>query len=116
MILATIMVSLSFVPCHDPMRAGCYDYSSGVVHLDPEHITPYLVTHEVGHAVYFQRLSPAQRRMLAVRSPGVRPEEAFADVYAACALGRGPRWLRSNGYRVSVGIARFRRICRFVAT
>lgn len=112
-VLATTII-LSTTPCHNPAASGCYDYSDRTVRLNPHRITPYILTHELGHHVYFNQLTPEQRRAQAVNDPRVRNEEAWADVYAACVLDRGPRWMRVNGYRVRIGLRRFKRICRAV--
>ena len=109
--LAAVTIALVFGICPGGSD-GCYSYESGVVTLDPQRVTPYVLTHEVGHVVYFRQMSDAERRAVAVGDPDVRDEEAFADVYAACVLGLGPRWLARNGYGVRIGPHRFRRICR----
>jgi hypothetical protein len=107
-VLAPIATTiLLLAPCHD--SGSCYDYSTRTVRLNS--FEPYTVTHELGHAFYFDALDDAARRDVAVGDPHVRNEEAFADVFSACVLGRGPRWLASTGYRVRVGPARFWRIC-----
>ena len=113
MILAAVAATiiLSAAGCHHPNAQACYDYESRTVHYDPHEITPYILVHELGHHVYFNQLSAEQRRDQAVNAPGVRNEEAWADVYAACILGYGPRWMRTNGYHVRIGETRYRRIC-----
>jgi nickel-dependent lactate racemase len=108
-VAATII--LTAAGCHHPNAHACYDYNTQTVNLNPHEITPYILTHELGHHVYFNTLTTEQRRNQAVNDPGVINEEAWADVYAACILGYGPRWLRSNGYGIRIGINRFRRIC-----
>lgn len=110
MTLTTLIATITLGTCAtNPV--GCYDYPSRTVILDPAQITPYVLAHELGHAVYFERLTPAERRELAVDDAEVREEEAWADTYAACVLGRGPRWMRTHGYGARVGLDRFRRIC-----
>jgi hypothetical protein len=105
-----VAILLTLAACNAG-NAGCYDYTTRTIHLDPHKITPYVLTHELGHHVYFNTLTTEQRRNQAVNDPGVRNEEAWADVYAACILGHGPRWMRTNGYHVRIGKPRFRRIC-----
>jgi hypothetical protein len=93
---------------------SCYDYGTQTVVINPATVTPYSLTHEVGHAHYFTVLTDQQRHEVAVNDPRVRNEEAYADVFAACILGKGPRWMRSNGYGVRVGHQKFKRLCRMI--
>ena len=116
MILATITATLVLAtrPCHNPATHACYDYPTRQIRLDPTAVTPYILTHEVGHHVYFNTLTDQERRDQAINDPAVRNEEAWADTYAACILGHGPKWLRTHGYGIRIGHARFWRICNFI--
>lgn len=108
MIALTVSLMLGLCPGGSD---GCYDYDTRVITLNPSRVTPYVLTHEIGHAYYFQQ---ANRGQLIVGDPAVREEEAFADLYAACTLSRGPGWMRRTGYRVRVSTARYRRICGLI--
>jgi hypothetical protein len=92
---------------------SCYDYHTQTIHIDIDTVTPYVLAHEVGHHAYFNEMTAQQRRDQAI-GDDVRDEEAWADVYASCHLGRGPKWMLVNGYNVSIGPSRFKRICRFI--
>lgn len=90
---------------------GCYDYDTRTIHVatwDPE-----VITHELGHAWYFQQSSEV-RQSVSVGDSTVRDEEAFADVFAACVQGYGPRWMSTHLYRVKISLERFKTICRTI--
>lgn len=108
-----LTITLSFLACILPTD-GCYDYETGVIHINPKTVTPYILTHEVGHHFYFRVLDADMRSKLSVGDPNIMEEEAWADVYAACILGRGPRWMKTHGYRVQVELNRFKHICKTI--
>lgn len=108
--IATTILLLT--PCHAGPTHSCYDYPTRSIHLNS--FDPYVVTHELGHAYYFTTLDQATRNRVKVGDTRVREEEAFADTFSACVLGRGPRWMRTTGYHVTIGLERFKRICRLI--